>query len=205
VTVGVVLVVGWPAERRIRMLKLGVGFLVVVYLLTPSILRTLRDLFLSVGNDGSVAWRTHDYATARQLISEHVLLGRGIGTWYPPKHEIFDNQYLATLVGTGALGLLALVSIFVAAVYASYRVLVLSARTPVRLPTATQDRDLALALMASTMVVFPTFATFDFMAFAKVASLSFLLAGLAGALLRVVARESAELERNEVSRAGTAR
>lgn len=205
VTVGVVLVAGWPAERRIRMLKLGVGFLIVVYLLTPSILRTLRDLFLSVGNDGSVAWRTHDYATARQLISEHVLLGRGIGTWYPPKHEIFDNQYLATLVGTGALGLLALVSIFVAAVYASYRVLVLSARAPVRLPTATQDRDLALALMASTMVVFPTFATFDFMAFAKVASLAFLVAGLAGALLRVVARESAELEKGEVSRAGTAR
>ena len=37
-------------------------------------------------------------------------------------------------------------------------------------------------------VVLPTFATFDFAAFPTVSSLTFLLVGIAGALLRVVQR-----------------
>ena len=202
-TVAVVLAAGWSTARRARMLAGGLGFLAVVWMVTPSIPRTLISLFLAGGNDGSVQWRTHDYATARRLISEHLLLGRGLGTWYPPKHEIFDNQYLSTLVGTGVLGLLALLGVFVAAVYATLRVIVLASRCSDVLPTAERDRDLALSVLASIMVMFPTFATFDFMAFAKVASLAFLLAGLAGAFLRIVARETAELAVDRLSRAAT--
>ena len=40
-------------------------------------------------------------------------------------------------------------------------------------------------------VVFPTFATFDFTAFPTVTTLTFLLVGIAGALLRVVSAEVA--------------
>jgi O-antigen ligase len=203
--VATVLAVGWSPERRVRMLTAGAGFLVAVGVFTPSILRTLFNLFRGAGNDGSVEWRTHDYATARQLISEHLLLGRGIGTWYPPKHEIFDNQYLLTLVGGGVIGLVALLSIFVAGVYAAFRVIRLSSGSAPRIPLARRDRDLALSVMASLTVVFPSFATFDFMGFAKVASLAFLLAGLAGALLRVVLREAGELSGYGVSAAGTER
>jgi O-antigen ligase len=192
-TVGAVLALGWSTQRRLRMLTAGVGFLLVLWLLAPSIPGTLVDLFLSIGHDGSVEWRTHDYATTRHLVAENPLLGRGVGTWYPPKHEIFDNQYLMTLVSTGILGLCALLGVMGSGVYAAVRSFVLSSRRPAEAPGAAQDRDLAHSLAASVMVVFPTFATFDFMDFSKVASLALLLVGLAGALLRIASRERAEL------------
>ena len=59
------------------------------------------------------------------------------------------------------------------------------------LDLASTDRDLALSVAASLAVVFPTFATFDFTAFPKVTTLTFVLVGFAGALLRVVNAEVA--------------
>lgn len=205
VCVVLVMAIGWTPERRVRMLSMAACFIGGIAVFMPSIVRTLFNLFAGAGNDGSVQWRTHDYATARRLISEHLLLGRGMGTWYPPKHEIFDNQYLATLVGSGVIGLAALLGIFVAAAWAAFCVVRLSHEEGGPSPCQARDRDLALALMASVMVVFPTFATFDFMAFAKVASLAVILAGLAGALLRIVARDTDGADADEISPAATAR
>ena len=51
------------------------------------------------------------------------------------------------------------------------------------------DRDLALSIAASLVVVLPTYATFDFGAFTTVSSLLFLLVGIAAALLRIVSAE----------------
>ena len=91
------------------------GFLVVIKFVSPGLLGAFFSLFQNAGQDSSVQWRTHDYATAKELISQHLWLGRGIGTWYAPKHEVFDNQYLLTLVDSGVIGLVAFVGIFVAA------------------------------------------------------------------------------------------
>jgi O-antigen ligase len=188
--VGTVLVVGWPRERRNRMLLLVAAFLVVVQLMAPSILRTLFSLFRNAGQDDSVRWRTRDYATAQELFAQHPLLGRGHGTWYAPKHPVFDNQYLLTLVETGALGLLAVLGVIGAGVYAAARVLWSSRVRPPGGMVA-EDGDLTLSLIASLAVVIPTFATFDFMSLATVACLSFVLVGISGALLRIVHREAA--------------
>lgn len=184
-----VLFVGWTPRRRLRMLAAaGIGLL-VVKALWPAVLTTLFELFHYAGQDSSIQWRTHDYATAKSLIAQHFWLGRGIGTWYAPKHEIFDNQYLLTLVDTGVLGLLAFLGIFIAAVYALARVRVISWHGPHEPTTSVMDRDLTLSLAASVMVVFPSFATFDFTAFPTVTALAFLLAGICGAVLRVVEAE----------------
>ena len=140
---------------------------------------------------GFIQWRTHDYATAHQLISQHLWLGRGIGTWYAPKHEVFDNQYLLTLVDSGVIGLAAFLGIVFSAMYAALRVGLLSQRSREQLATAATDRDLALSVGASVAVVLPTCATFDFGAFPMVSSLLFLLVGVAAALLRIVRAEVA--------------
>ncbi|UUZ60415.1 hypothetical protein [Nocardioides sp. B-3] len=99
---------------------------------------------------------------------------------------MFDNQYLLTLVDSGVIGLLAFLSIFAAACYAAVRVMWLCRRSPARLKMVANDRDLALSLTASMVVLLPTYATFDLGSFATVTSTFFVLAGVCGALLRAV-------------------
>ncbi|MBA2954226.1 hypothetical protein GON03_07825 [Nocardioides sp. MAH-18] len=183
---GVVLLCGWPARVRAQMLTVGICFLVFIQILSPGLLRTFFDLFRNAGNDPSVQYRTHDYATARELISEHLWLGRGIGTWYAPKHEIFDNQFLLTLVDSGVVGLVASLLVTLAAIFSALRVIWISHHERAAVPTATDDQDLAIALTASLAAVLPTYATFDFHGFATVSSLSYLLVGISAALLRAV-------------------
>jgi O-antigen ligase len=184
------LFLGWSARRRVWMLVAGVGFIVVIKILAPGLLNTFRGLFQNADQDSSVQWRTHDYETVQQLVSQNFWLGRGTGTWYAPKHEIFDNQYLLTLVDSGVLGLISFVGIFVAGAYAAIRVRILWSRDPEKGDGPGRDRDLALSLVASLVVIFPTFATFDFQAFPTVSATAFLLAGIAGALLRVARAEA---------------
>jgi O-antigen ligase len=190
VAAAIVLFLGWPGRRRVWMTVAGLVFLVVIKILSPGLLHTFRTLFQDADQDSSVQARTHDYDTAQLLISQHPWLGRGTGTWYAPKHEIFDNQYLLTLVDSGVIGLVTFVGIFIAGIYAAIRVRVLWSRHPQAGDTTRWDRDLALSLAASLCVILPTFGTFDFQAFPVVSATAFLLAGLSGALLRVVRAET---------------
>ena len=43
----------------------GLGFLVVIKVVSPGLLGAFFSLFRNAGSDDSVQWRTHDYATAR--------------------------------------------------------------------------------------------------------------------------------------------
>ena len=164
----------------------GLGFLVVIKVVSPGLLGTFLGLFQNAGQDDSVQWRTHDYATAEELISQHLWLGRGIGTWYAPKHEVFDNQYLLTLVDSRGDRARDVPRHLRRRHLRGVRVRFLCSRLPERAGLASTDRDLALSRGRVAGVVFPTFATFDFTAFPTVTSLAFLLVGMAAALLRVV-------------------
>jgi O-antigen ligase len=192
VAAALVLFVGYSARRRVWMALAGLGFLVVIKVVSPGLLGTFLSLFQNAGNDSSVQWRTHDYTTAEELIRQHIWLGRGIGTWYAPKHEVFDNQYLLTAVDSGLIGLAAFIGVILAGLLATIRVGMLCHRRPPNLPTVGTDRDLALSLAASLAAVLPTCATFDFLAFATVSALLFLLVGIAAALLRIVAADVAD-------------
>ena len=55
----------------------GLGFLVVIQLVSPGLINTFLSLFQNAGQDSSITWRTHDYDTARQLISQHCCSGEG--------------------------------------------------------------------------------------------------------------------------------
>ncbi|MEO5663223.1 MAG: O-antigen ligase family protein [Nocardioides sp.] len=189
--VAAVLFAGSAGARRLRMIVASAGFLVFIQVVSPGLPRTFVNLFRNAGSDSSVSWRTHDYETAQALISDHLVLGRGLGTWYAPKHTVFDNQYLLTLVDIGVVGLVAILAILAAAIYSSLGVMLLCHRFPARLKTAPTDRDLALSLIASITAMLPTYATFDFAACATVSSLSFLLIGMSGALLRIVRADTA--------------
>jgi O-antigen ligase len=185
---GFVLFCGWTGRRRALMVAVAALFLLFVRLISPGLLSVILALFQHAGSDDSIRWRTHDYATARELISQHLWFGRGVGTWWAPKHEVFDNQYLLTLVDSGVVGLATFMSILAATVYATLRVMYLC-RVHASSPHAATDRDLALSLTATVSVVPLAFMTFDFASYANVTSTFFLAAGLSGALLRVVVAE----------------
>jgi O-antigen ligase len=173
---GVVLLLGWPARRRVQAVLAVLGFLALMKVMVPGLLGTFYDFFANIGNDDSIRYRTHDYATASTEIARHLWLGRGLGTWYAPKHQIFDNQYLLSLVEVGVLGMVAFIGIFLAGIYAALRARFMSSD-----PT---QRDLGLTLSAMLVVPVVTCATFDFASFATATALAFLTAGASGALLR---------------------
>ncbi|GAA2997271.1 O-antigen ligase family protein [Streptosporangium longisporum] len=181
--VAAVLMAGWPARRRFWAMIGGAGFLVVTKVAVPGLLSVFLGLFTSLSSDSSIQYRTHDYAVAATEIGNHFWVGRGLGTWYAPKHLIFDNQYILSLVETGVIGLVAFSAIFLAGIRAALRARHLSSDPGVR--------DLGLSLAACLVVPLVGAATFDLRSFATVAGLSFLIIGVTGALLRTTRRARA--------------
>lgn len=180
--VGFVLFLGWPSIRRLRAAIVVLVAIGVVGATTRGLLSTIYKLFANASNDSSVQVRTHRYAQAAQEISKHLWFGRGAGTWYFPKYNAFDNQYIMSMVETGLLGTASLVIIYVVGIYAAIR-----AR---RLSQDPKIRDLGLTLAAALCSPLVGAATFDMLTFAIVTGLSFLLIGSSGALMRISAAES---------------
>ncbi|MEU1879484.1 O-antigen ligase family protein [Streptosporangium sp. NPDC020072] len=174
--VAFVLFLGWPARRRVQAVLVALVFLVGMRIAVPGLINTFYNLFANAGSDDSIQYRTHDYDVAAYELAKHLWLGRGMGTWYAPKHQVFDNQYLLSAVETGLLGIGAVVAMFVCGIYSALRARHLSTDPAVR--------DLALTLASCLVVPLIGAATFDLMSFATVTGLSFVLIGATGALLR---------------------
>ena len=179
---GVILLAGWNRSRRLRAGAGLIGFLVLLRLIVPGLLGAIIGLFGNLGNDESLRWRTNDYSIALAEFLRHPWLGRGHGTWFPPHHPVFDNQYLLTAVQGGIWGLLGFAGLFVAGMVAALRVR--------RIGADARTKDLGLTLAAALAVPLLGCATFDLASFSTANSLSFLLIGLAGALLRMVRRDA---------------
>ncbi|TCO65149.1 O-antigen ligase family protein [Actinocrispum wychmicini] len=175
---GLVLMIGWPARRRVQGLMAAAVFLGVLRLVVPGLIGTLYSLFDSIGDDPSISGRTDDYASAGVQIAKHFLLGRGNGTYLSEKYGPLDNQYLGTLVQNGYVGLGVLVFLFLAGMWAAARARALSPDPVIR--------DLALSLIAAQSIVALGAATFDLLWFSTGTGLTFVLVGASGALLRVV-------------------
>ncbi|WP_310742075.1 O-antigen ligase family protein [Microbispora sp. H13382] len=183
VVVGAVLFTGWPLRRCLVSLGALAVFLGLMKVAAPGLLGTFYNLFANAGSDDSILYRTHDYPFALTEVTKHPLFGRGIGTWYPYKHQVFDNQYLLSLVETGVVGVVAFVGVIVCGV-----VVALRAR---RLSGDPNVRNLALTIAACLLVPLVGAATFDLLSYPGVTSLMFLLIGAAGALLRALKAENA--------------
>ncbi|MFC6408609.1 O-antigen ligase family protein [Planobispora longispora] len=175
-SVALVLLLGWPGRRRLQALGAVAAFLVVIKFLVPGLLGTLFNLFANLGSDDSVRFRTHDYSWALAEIEKRPWLGRGVGTWYAPKHQVFDNQYLLTLVEAGAVGLALFVGVALCGMTVALRIRARSADP--------RDRNLALTLAACLLVPLVCAATFDLLSYPAVTALMFLLVGATGALHR---------------------
>jgi O-antigen ligase len=174
---GLVLLFGWPAKRVGRALLLAPVFVVVMRLMVPGLVGTIRNLFGGIGSEDSSLSRINAQGEAFRIFRESPVFGRGLGTFVPQNYLILDDQWLGSLVQTGVVGLAVQIALFAAAFF--------SARRARRRSGDPRVRELGLALSAAIATAFVAFATFDAFSFPMASETAFLLIGACGALLRL--------------------
>ena len=184
--VAFVLLPTWPKiERRIAYVVIALG-VAGLWMLVPGLVGTFRTLFATLTGDTSTTSRTSAFSTAMPYISQHPWFGRGFGTFFPATYFFTDDQYLLSLIEIGAVGLLALLALFVTGLVTAQRV-----------RRATKDpemRDLGQSLTATIAVAMVAFGTFDALSFNMAAGLTFLFLGCAGAALRLLRAQGAQAD-----------
>ena len=172
IVVGIVLLPTWPKEERRVAYVVTLISSVAMWAMVPGLLGTLRNLFLQfgAGSDTSTTSRTGAFSAAGSFISEHPWFGRGFGTFLPQTYRFLDDQYLGTLIETGIIGFLVLLTLFATGWIA--------ARSVRRVSTDPEIRDLAQCLAASVLAAMVAFATFDALSYSISARPDFPAAGL---------------------------
>ena len=168
------------ARRRV-LLALPVG-LAVVHSSFPGLLGTIQGLFVSSGEDV----RTEDYPAVAQYVRDRPLFGRGFGTLLSGIYRVLDNQFLLTLVETGLVGLIAYITLYVAAIRTAQR-----AR---KLATTADDRLVCQCLVGVPVAALASSLTFDSFSFPMFAGLFFFAIGLSGAFSALLKAEASTVE-----------
>lgn len=175
--VGLALLPTWPKrDRRIAYVAAVVGS-VGMWLSVHGLVGTITGLFLNIGSDTSTASRNSAISGAGVYIAQHPWLGRGLGTLLPQTYFYVDDQYLTSLIETGFIGTLALLTVFITGWCL--------ARSGRRFAGGDSDRDLGQCLAASVAVATVSFATYDALSFPIASGLVFLMVGCCGAYWRL--------------------
>lgn len=173
----------WPAIWRVSaILVLGV-LMVALRAVVPGLIGTLTNLVTDIGSDSSTVTRTNDYVVIGTTVVHRPWLGQGFGTYLPKTYRILDNQYLLSLVETGIVGLVVLLTVILSGWF--------MARSARRASTDPEVRHMAQCFAASMAVALFSFGTFDAFSFPMVANLMFLVLGCCGALWRLTHEKQA--------------
>jgi hypothetical protein len=177
----VVLVAFRPRILR-QLLPAAIGLFVIAHIAAPGALGGVGDAILpqNLLNTNSAMNRQSDYAAIRPDVIDHPFLGRGYETYDQKKYRILDNQYLTTMIGTGALGVLAYFSIFLSIFLVAFRV----ARN-----RGGDSASIAIAIAATTVALALGSALFDLLAFPQIPYLLCFFAGFAVVLSSELAPE----------------
>lgn len=186
-------------RQRLTALILAIAGLAVFRAAVPGLLGTVVAIFTGASSDDSVTGRTEDYASVNELWTAEPLLGFGLGTFRPEEYFFLDNQYLMSLV-EGGLTLLVVTVLFFVLAFAS-------ARGAVRRAATLADGSRAHAVGAAILAIAVSGTFFDLFSFAQITVMTFLLAGVAGALWHDGVRQGVPLptpwERLDAARAGS--
>jgi hypothetical protein len=180
-----VMVPRWRPQRRwgaIGVLLVSVGALKVV---VPGLIGTILNLFSTFlsNSDSSTQARTVKYSAIVPYLRQHPLFGQGFGTFTPDLYFFTDNQYMLTLAEMGALGLVALLALYLTGIHHGGAIR--------RLAVSEQDRELGQAFFASAVVALVISATFDALMFPMFAGMFFVTLGAGGSYLGFLRRDAA--------------
>ena len=171
-----VLVVLLPPIPRLAALCVVPIAIAGLFVSAHGLMGTFASFFSAsrTANDDSISYRTHDYPVAEQEWQEAPVFGHGPGTWMPAqKIDIFDNEFLNSLVELGLVGVIAFLGFLLLPATAA-----LTAR---RRSTNPELRLLCAALAGAGFAGAAGSVTFDSMSFPMFVNVYALLAGLAGA------------------------
>lgn len=171
------LAVVWKWRLRYNVAVVGLIAITIFHFLTRGLLGTILALFSNAEHDPSIQNRLSDQATVLALWSQRPVFGRGAGMIIPERYILLDNQFFGTLIGSGIVGVVALLAVFV--------VPYLMARSIRLRGIREEDRHLGQALAATFPAALLASFTFDSLSFATFTGLLFLLVGIAGALWRL--------------------
>jgi polysaccharide biosynthesis protein PslJ len=145
---GMIVMLAYTPHAFKRLLPIGIALMVVVHVVAPGALGGVTDQLKPSNFFGvmSTKDRQSDYGAIKPDVIQHPLLGRGYESYDQKKYRILDNQYLTTIIGVGALGVLSYLAIFLTILRLANRV----ARSddPDLAPTATA----AAAAIASLVI-----------------------------------------------------
>ncbi|MGH3716724.1 MAG: O-antigen ligase family protein [Micromonosporaceae bacterium] len=194
----------WSWRARLNAACAALGLAVVLNVIRPGLIGTMRALLLNTENDPSIIGRTEDYAVVAPLVAERPWFGRGTGTFLPELYLLLDNQWLLTLVSGGLIGVVGLAVVYLTGIglsLSSYRRAMAqresaSAAAGARAGAgagpragageASRDMHLAAALGAGLLVAMLSGFTFDALYFSTYALTVALFLGAAGALWRLL-------------------
>ena len=182
--VAAVMIPRWKPMRRWSALGLLVGGLAAFKVIIPGLIGTIINLFSTFlsNSDSSTQARTVKYAEILPYIAERPLFGRGFDTFTPDLYFFTDNQYMLTAADMGAMGLIALLTLFITGIHQGGSIR--------RLARTESDRELGQAFFASALVTLVVSATFDSLSFAMFSGMFFLILGSGGSYLGFVRREA---------------
>jgi O-antigen ligase len=153
-----------------------------IFMSAHGLIGVLVGSFAAAPNDPSVLYRTHDYPLAEQLWQAAPWFGQGPGTYIPADSlNIFDNQFLGSVVELGTVGVLALLVFLVGPA-----IVAITAR---RYSTTPDLRLLCGALAGSAFAATVCSVTFDSMSFPMFVNVHAIVIGLVGACWRLAAAE----------------
>jgi O-antigen ligase/polysaccharide polymerase Wzy-like membrane protein len=176
------LVVLMPPKQRLAALcglPIALGG---IFMTAHGLIGVLASFFAGASNDPSVQYRTHDYPVAEQLWQAAPWFGHGPGTYIPADSlNIFDNQYLGSVVELGLVGLVAFVAFLLVPAFVA-----IAAR---RSSTTPELRLLCAALTGAAFAATVCSVTFDSMSFPMFVNVFALVIGLIGACWRLASAE----------------
>jgi polysaccharide biosynthesis protein PslJ len=186
----VVLVAFRPRILR-QLLPAAVGLFLIAHVAAPGALGSIGDALLpqNLFKTDSAMNRQSDYTAIRPDVIDHPFLGRGYETYDQKKYRILDNQYLTTMIGTGAIGVLAYFSIFLSIFLVAFRV----ARN-----RGGDGASIAIAIAATTVALALGSALFDLLAFPQIPYMLCFFAGFAVVLSWDLAPRSAAARTRDV-------
>jgi hypothetical protein len=176
----IVMVPAWSWRMRLNIVVPTLILLTSLIFIMPGLLGTIVGLFGGWDTDPSVQGREEDWQLImdKGWLAGHWILGRGVGTFIPTEYTWLDNNWLQTLIGGGIVGIIALASLHVCAIWMAglaYR----------RSQGAT--RHLAACLISTQMIAIAVGFTFDSLGFRTYALFLMILTGAAGCLWRLTA------------------
>lgn len=166
----------WNWRMRYNVIVFGVGVTAALFVAKPGLLGTFRSLFLDANSDPSITGRTDRYGMIQHYFSQRPWLGRGTGTWLPPQYQYLDNQWFATALSQGLVG--------VAVQLALHLTGIVLAGLALRRSTREEDRHLCAVLIATQLIGIFVEYTFDAFGFSTYFATLSLTIGVCGALWR---------------------